>query len=66
MEDYSGAVLITALRQAFAVRNMPAQITTDPGRNFVKAKSLFSSDYKDAKFANSIAVEICSAFPQVV
>ena len=46
VEDYSGAGLITALRQTFAVRNMPAQITTDPGRNFVKAESLFSSDCK--------------------
>ena len=53
VEDYSGAVLITALRQAFAVRNMPAQITTNPGRNFVKAKSLFSLDYADAKLGIS-------------
>ena len=44
VEDYSGARLISALRQAFAVRNMPSQITTDPGRNFVKAKSLFTLD----------------------
>ena len=61
VEDYSRAALITALRQAFAIRNMPAQITTDPGRNFIKAKSLFSSDYADAKLKNSIAEEICAA-----
>ena len=66
VEDYSGTALIVALRQAFAMRNMPAQISTDPGRNFVKAKSLFSSDYVDAKLKNSIAEEICAAFPQVI
>ena len=66
VEDYSGAALITALRQAFAVRNMPAQITTDLGRNFIKAKLLFSSDYAIARLANSITVKICLAFLQVV
>ena len=63
VEVYSGAALIIALRQAFAMRNMPTQITTDPGRNFVEAKLLFSSDYVDAKLKNSIAEEICAAFP---
>jgi len=45
VEDYSGAGLITALKQAFTVMNMPAQITTDPGRSFVKTKPLFTSYY---------------------
>ena len=66
VENYSGAALITALRQAFVMRNMPAQISTDPGRNFVKAKSLFSSDYVDAKLKSSITNEICAAFPHVI
>ena len=56
----------TTLGKAFAVRNMLAQITTDPGRNFIKAKSLFSSDYADTKLKNSIAEEICAAFSQVI
>ena len=42
VEDYSGAAIITAVRQDFTMMNMPTQITTDPGRNFIKAKSLFS------------------------
>ena len=63
MENYSGTALIVALRQAFEIRNMPAQISTDPGRNFIKAKSLFSLDYADAKLKNSIAEEIFAAFP---
>ena len=66
MEDYSWEALITALRQAFTVRNMPAQITTDLGRNFVKAKLLFTSDYVDAKLANSIASDICLVLLQVI
>ena len=65
VEDYSRAGLITALRQAFNVRNLPSQIMTEPGRNFFKAKSLFTSDYADAKMNNSIASDISSAFPQV-
>ena len=35
VEKYFGPALVSALKQVFAICNMPSQITMEPGRNFV-------------------------------
>ena len=32
VEDYSGAEMVIALQQTFTIRNMPSQLTFDPGQ----------------------------------
>jgi hypothetical protein len=65
VEDYSGPGLVKALKQAFAVRNTPSQITTDPGKNFVRARTLLSHPNSGSGLSKEDLATVQATFPAI-
>ena len=62
VEDYSGPGLVNALRTVFSLRNTPSKISSDPGRNMVRAKSLISGV---SSLSNEDHLELMENWPTI-
>ena len=63
VENYSSPALVSTLKQVLAIHNTPSQITMNPGRNFVQARTLITEPHKDGGLSSNLRAEAQDTYP---